>query len=72
MGAFDSDTGSRIAGALAAVGASGTDLSNPNLPNAPVEFYLIDSSHGFFIEEGQVNVFLGYFAARAPVCPSCQ
>jgi hypothetical protein len=42
------------------------------------DFYVIDSSHGFFIETDLVNpnsatgvVSLGYYAARTPVCAGC-
>jgi hypothetical protein len=51
-------------------------LSAPdtNLPNpAATEFYLVDSGHGFFVETDFArSMFLGYFAARTPVCPDCQ
>jgi len=39
-----------------------------------VEFYLIDSGHGFFIESDSLTSFvfsLGYFAPRTPVCQGC-
>jgi hypothetical protein len=64
---------------------SGT-LSNPDqflLPNASanginVDYYLIDSSHGFLIETDlndpinpSSSVAFGYFAARTPVCQGC-
>ncbi len=46
-----------------------------NTPNTiAVEFYLIDSGHGFFIETDSLTSFefsLGYFAARTPVCQGC-
>jgi hypothetical protein len=39
-----------------------------------VEFYLIDSGQGFFVETDSLTSFvfsLGYFAARTPVCQGC-
>jgi len=43
------------------------------------DFYIIDPGHGFFVETDLVNpndpsgvVTLGYYAARTPVCASCQ
>ncbi len=43
-----------------------------------VEFYAIDSSHGFFVETDLVNpnsasgvVSFGYYASRTPVCAGC-
>lgn len=64
---------------------SGT-LSNPDqflVPNASatginVDYYFIDSSHGFLIETDlndpinpSSSVAFGYFAARTPVCQGC-
>ncbi len=42
-----------------------------------VEYYIIDANHGFFVETDLVNpgsgqVSFGYYAARTPVCSSCQ
>lgn len=53
----------------------GSNFSNPNLPVAfTADFYLIDSNHGFFIENDllqQSQVSLGYFeTATAPLAPS--
>jgi hypothetical protein len=51
-------------------------LSNPQFP-APslgMAFYLVDSSHGFFVETDSLNIgtlSFGYLAARTPVCPGC-
>jgi hypothetical protein len=51
-------------------------LSNPQFP-APslgMAFYLVDSSHGFFVETDSLNtgtLSFGYLAARTPVCPGC-
>ncbi len=46
-----------------------------NTPNTiAVDFYLIDSGHGFFIETDSLTsgeFSLGYFAARTPVCQGC-
>lgn len=47
--------------------------------NGPtMDFYTIDSSHGFFVETDLTNstspsatVSLGYYAARTPVCAGC-
>ena len=41
-----------------------------------VEYYMIDSSHGFFVETDLVTlpsnqVSFGYYAARTPVCAGC-
>ncbi|HVO59626.1 MAG TPA: hypothetical protein VMT53_01755 [Terriglobales bacterium] len=39
-----------------------------------VDYYLIDSGHGFFIENDFVDTFsltFGYFSARTPVCSRC-
>jgi|HubBroStandDraft_6_1064221.scaffolds.fasta_scaffold00330_7 hypothetical protein len=43
-----------------------------------VEYYIIDPSHGFFVETDLVNssspsgvVSFGYYAARTPVCSGC-
>jgi hypothetical protein len=55
-----------------------TNTFFPTPGNAPntiaVDFYLIDSAHGFFVETDSLTSFvfsLGYFAARAPVCQGC-
>jgi hypothetical protein len=39
-----------------------------------MRFYFVDSGHGFFIETDSTksgDLMLGYFAARTPVCPTC-
>jgi hypothetical protein len=46
--------------------------SSPN--TVAVDFYLIDSGHGYFIETDSLtslDLTLGYFAARTPVCATC-
>ena len=59
-----------------------TDLLNGTLtnefffPNSSVDgdYYLIDSAHGFFIENDFLNsgsLGFGYFSARKQVCPLC-
>jgi hypothetical protein len=40
-----------------------------------VDVFLVDDNHGFLVETDSAtaaSAFLGYFAAQAPVCPSCQ
>ncbi len=60
-----SNTG-RFSGTLI---TTGTGIATP----AAVEFYLIDSGHGFFIETDMASpLLLGYFAAQTPLCPTCQ
>lgn len=47
-------------------------LTGPN--PAAASLYMIDNQRGFLVEteSGSLGpVFLGYFAARTPVCPSC-
>jgi hypothetical protein len=49
-----------------------TPGSTPN--TIAVEFYLIDSGHGFFIETDSLSsgeLSFGYFAIRTPVCQGC-
>jgi hypothetical protein len=50
-------------------------------PQIGVDYYVIDSGHGFFIETDLINaqapeqtgqVSLGYWAPRTPVCDGCQ
>jgi hypothetical protein len=39
-----------------------------------MDFYMIDSAHGFFFETDSLlsgDLSFGYFAARLPVCPTC-
>ena len=56
-----------------------TNTLFPSLGASPntlaVDFYLIDSGHGYFIETDSLTsgeLTLGYFATRTPVCPNCQ
>jgi hypothetical protein len=46
-----------------------------SVPNTiAVAFYLIDPSHGYFIETDSLSsgeLSFGYFATRTPVCPTC-
>jgi hypothetical protein len=54
----------------------GSAFVSPNQP-FPVDYYIIDPSHGFFVETDLLSgasgvVSLGYYAARTPVCTSCQ
>jgi len=40
-----------------------------------VNFYMFDSTQGYFIETDSLNsseLTFGYFAKRTPVCASCQ
>jgi hypothetical protein len=53
-------------------------LSNASGAGINVDYYLIDSSHGFLIETDlndpintSASVAFGYFAARTPVCKGC-
>jgi len=73
--------GSSIAGNFQAT-LQGSDYSGTldpgtgsKLPSAiPLDLYLIDDSHGFLIETDSAtsgSTFLGYVAARTPVCPVC-
>jgi hypothetical protein len=55
----------------------GSAFVSPNQPFS-VDYYLIDSGHGFFVETDLLNpsspsgvVSLGYFAQRTPVCAGC-
>jgi hypothetical protein len=82
---FSALTDTPLTGSFGTISNSGRftgQLSNtffvPTLGNTPntiaVEFYLIDSGHGFFIETDSLTSFvfsLGYFAARTPVCQGC-
>jgi hypothetical protein len=56
----------------------GNAFVSPNRP-LPVDFYVIDSDHGFFVETDLLSpnnpsgvVALGNYVRRTPVCPSCQ
>jgi hypothetical protein len=57
-------------------GLTNTFFPSPgSVPNTiAVAFYLIDSSHGFFIETDSLTsgeLSFGYFTTRTPVCPTC-
>jgi len=68
-------------GAIPGTGRSAGSLTNPLFHSAgttpttlTIDFYLIDSSHGYFIETDSLTsgfLTLGYFGARTPVCPNC-
>ena len=73
-----------ISGSFAVISANGRSagsLSNTFFPSPgstpntlAVDFYLIDSAHGFFIETDSLvsgQSLLGYFAVRTPVCATC-
>ncbi len=56
----------------------GNAFISPNQPFS-VDYYIIDSGHGFFVETDLLNpsnpsgvVSLGYYAQRTPACASCQ
>jgi len=66
-GAFVTTPAIRFGGTLLDPDASGTSLQG----TASVEYYLIDQNHGFFVENDLIQVSLGYFATRTPVCPTC-
>ena len=66
-GAFQSSTiPNRLTGTL-----QSTNFNSQGGP-VPVSYYLIDSSHGFFVETDGAGPALGYFATRTPVCSTCQ
>jgi hypothetical protein len=65
----------RFAGSLS---GQAFDFLDPNTSSFAVEFYAIDSGHGFFVETDLKDpnnpsavVSFGYYAARTPVCASC-
>jgi hypothetical protein len=68
-------------GAVSSSGRSAGALTNtffPSLGATPntlaIDYYLIDSGHGYFIETDSLSqgvLTLGYFAARTPMCPTC-
>ena len=61
-GSFNNPKGRRFAGTL----------SNQLFPGVlSVTYYIIDPDHGLFIETDSVQLSLGYFAARVPVCQGC-
>jgi hypothetical protein len=89
-GVIDTDLGfnpqpnTTLTGTFAAIPSTGRStggLTNTFFPTPgsvpdtiAVAFYLIDSSHGYFIETDSLTsgeLSLGYFAARTPVCPTC-
>ena len=82
LSGFQDDSGSGSVALNAAFGAldsfsraSGTFPSPGG--STSVEYYLIDSSSGLFVETDVINpgtgqVALGYFAKRTPVCAECQ
>jgi hypothetical protein len=59
MGNFQSAPTSPFPGSLEIVSTMG------------VNFYLIDSSHGFIVENDSGAGTLAYFATRTPVCLGC-
>jgi hypothetical protein len=61
-------TNARFTGQLVANDSGGSSLIVPT----QIEFYLIDSSHGFMIETDTAAELLGYFASKSPVCAGCQ
>jgi hypothetical protein len=67
-----------LTGSFSAPSASGRSSGSfifTGLPNpAAAGLYMVDNQHGFLVETDSVTqgpVFLGYFAARTPVCPAC-
>lgn len=57
---------------------TGTLMLDSSLPDVSVAYYLIDSNHGYFVEnDGGANgtnpsgLTFGYFATRTPVCQGC-
>src|SRR5205823_3132194 len=69
-GTFATPTGRRFKGTLDSVIFDSTPFA--------VEYYMIDSDHGFFVETDAVDpnfptgiVSFGYYAARTPVCAGC-
>lgn len=73
-----------LTGTFSAIPASGRSpgaLTNTFFPSPgttpktlAVDFYLIDSEHGFFIETDSLlsgDLSFGYFVGRIPMCPSC-
>ncbi len=69
-GTFATPSSGRFAGTLDSVIFDSTPFA--------AEYYMVDSSHGFFVETDAVDpnlptgiVSFGYYAARTPVCASC-
>jgi len=69
-GTFTSASGGRFKGTLDSVVFDSTPFA--------VEYYMVDSGHGFFVETDAVDpnfpagiVSFGYYAARTPVCAGC-
>jgi hypothetical protein len=81
---FSPQPNTPLTGTFATIPASGRfsgTLTNTFFPTPAniastfaVDFYLVDSNHGFFIEtdsELTGELTYGYFAPRSPVCPTC-
>jgi hypothetical protein len=69
-GTFAAPSSGRLAGTLDSVVFDATPFA--------VEYYMVDSSHGFFVETDTVDpnfptsiVSFGYYAARTPICAGC-
>ncbi len=65
-----------FAGSLANSTGSAFTGDNPNNYTFAIDFYMVDSGHGFFVETDLLNpgtgqVSFGYYAARTPVCAGC-
>jgi len=68
-------------GAVSSSGRSAGTLTNTFFPSLgatlntlAIDYYLIDSGHGYFIETDSLSqgvLTLGYFAARVPLCSTC-
>ena len=89
-GSIDANVSFNPTGANSMTGTFGTPTSNGRFSGTfssaifdfspfTMEYYPIDSNHGFFLETDLVNppgptgvVSFGYYAARAPVCAGCQ
>jgi hypothetical protein len=59
-GTFNSSSNSRFTGTLTQQSVS-----------SAMAFYSVDPARGFFIQIDGLQVSLGYFAIREPVCPTC-
>jgi hypothetical protein len=69
-GTFAAPSSERFAGTLDSVVFDSTPFA--------VEYYMVDSNHGFFVETDAVDpnfptgiVSFGYYAARTPICAGC-
>jgi hypothetical protein len=68
-------------GAIPTTGRFGGGLTNTFFPTPgstpntiAVEFYLVDSGHGFFSESDSLSsgeLSFGYYATRTPICQGC-